>query len=49
MLIERNLNGSYTISETIKGQLYTKTFYGYTRKEAVQRFKCFAANWAWCN
>ena len=41
MTIEKNFpSGSITISDlTDAGYLFSQTFYGYTKKEAVQRFK----------
>lgn len=38
MLIEKNRNGSYSVSETIAGFLKTVTYYDYTRAEAKQQF-----------
>ena len=40
MLIEKNHNGSITISDSEPGYLFTKTYYGYSRKEAIEAFKC---------
>lgn len=37
-LVERNTNGSISVSEIIKGHLVTKTYYGYTKKEAIEEF-----------
>lgn len=33
-------SGAWSISETIKNErLFTKTYYGYTKKEAISEFK----------
>lgn len=39
MVIEKNHNGAYIISEVIKGFLVTRVFYGYNKREAVKEFK----------
>lgn len=39
MLIERNHNGSWCISAIIRGSLFTRTYYGYTKREAVAEFR----------
>ena len=39
MVIEKNHNGAYIISEVIKGYLVTRVFYGYNKREAVKKFK----------
>ena len=41
MIIEKNFpSGSITISETTDdGYLFSQTYYGYTKREAIQRFK----------
>jgi len=38
MLIERNPNGSLTFYESVNGYLFTRTFYGYTKREAARLF-----------
>jgi hypothetical protein len=38
MTITKNHNGSLTVSKVINGYLYTKTYYGYTKKEAVSLY-----------
>jgi len=37
--VEKHLNGSFTMFGTIEGELYKKTYYGYTLAEAVPLFK----------
>lgn len=39
MTIERNQEGAYVISDIIGGYLVTKRYYGYTKREAIKRFK----------
>jgi hypothetical protein len=39
MTIERVAHsGAYVISDTVKGYLFTRTFYGYTKREAIRLF-----------
>lgn len=39
MLVERNINGSYSISDVIDGHLVTRTYYGYSKREAIRLFR----------
>tara|TARA_R100001460_G_scaffold23645_1_gene47556 strand:+ start:332 stop:484 length:153 start_codon:yes stop_codon:yes gene_type:complete len=41
MVIDRNNEGAWRISETINGYLQTKVYYFYTKKEAIKLFKKF--------
>ena len=38
MIIDKNNNGAWRISETIKGYLRTQVFYFSTKKEAIKKF-----------
>ena len=38
MTVTKNPNGSLTVSKVINGYLYTKTYYGYTKREAVSLY-----------
>lgn len=35
----RNLNGSYTVSRVVRGYLVSRTYFGYTKREAEQMFR----------
>lgn len=37
--VTRTLNGSYTVSDIIAGQWIERTYFGYTKREAVSRYK----------
>jgi hypothetical protein len=39
MLVTKNINSSYTISEMVENHLVTKCYYGYSKKEAISIFK----------
>ena len=39
MIIEKNMEGAWLVSETIDGYLETKAYYFYTKKQAVKLFK----------
>lgn len=39
MLIAKNSKGAYLISDFVNGYLLTRTYYGYTKREAVALFK----------
>jgi hypothetical protein len=39
MLIEKNIHGGWVISEVIDNRLMTRTYYDYTKKEAIREFK----------
>jgi hypothetical protein len=41
MNIERNHNGSITVSTIVRGHLIRRTFYGYTVKEARAKFRSY--------
>jgi|688.fasta_scaffold2170429_1 hypothetical protein len=41
MNIERNHNGSITVSTIVRGHLIRRTFYGYTVKEARAEFRSY--------
>ena len=41
MSIERTFQGAYKISAIVNGYLVTKQYMGYTKREAIQRFKEF--------
>ena len=38
MTIERNPNGSLVLSDIVNGYLFTRVYYGYTKKEARALF-----------
>lgn len=38
MIIERNAEGAWIISEIIGGLLICRKFYGYTKREAIRLF-----------
>lgn len=44
MLIERNTQGAWVISDIIDGYLVTRKYYGYTKRDAVREFKADTAN-----
>jgi hypothetical protein len=35
----KNINGSWTVSEIVNGYLVTRTYYGYTKRESLARFR----------
>lgn len=39
MTVIRNRNGSYAISDIVKGYLVTRQYYGYTKREAIKLFR----------
>jgi hypothetical protein len=39
MMIEKNTQGAWVISDIIGGYRVTQTYYYYTKREAVQLFK----------
>lgn len=39
MSIDRNAEGAWRVSDIIGGYLVVKTYYGYTKREAIKRFK----------
>jgi len=39
MTIERNYEGAYVVSDIVGGYLVTRSYYGYTRREAIALFK----------
>ena len=39
MIIDKNNEGAWRISETIKGYLKTKVYYFYTKQQAIELFK----------
>lgn len=39
MIIERNYQGAWVISDIIRGYRVARQYYGYTKREAVQLFK----------
>lgn len=39
MLIERNKEGAYVVSELVGNHLVTRRYYGYTRREAAREFR----------
>lgn len=39
MSVEKNYQGGYVISDIIGGYLVTKSYYGYTKREAISLFK----------
>jgi ribosomal protein L10 len=41
MLIDKNNEGAWRISETINEYLETQVYYFYTKKEAIKAFKDF--------
>ena len=41
MIVDRNNEGAWRISETINGYLQTQIYYFYTKKEAIKLFKKF--------
>ncbi len=44
MSIQRNHNGALVISELVNGYLVTRTYYGYTLREAKSMFKSQVRN-----
>jgi hypothetical protein len=38
--IKLNHNGAWQISALIDNYLVTRTYYGYTKREAIAQFKC---------
>ena len=41
MIIDKNNEGAWRITETINGYLETKVYYFYTKKEAIKKFNQF--------
>lgn len=39
MLIERNYEGAWIISDIVAGYFITRRYYGYTKREAIRLFK----------
>jgi hypothetical protein len=39
MIIDKNKEGAWRISETINGYLKTKVYYFYTKKDAIKLFR----------
>jgi hypothetical protein len=39
MIISKNYNGSITLSEVFKGYLQSRTYYGYSKRDAKRMFK----------
>lgn len=39
MIIEKNSEGAWVISETVRGYLVTQRYYFYTKREAVRLFR----------
>lgn len=39
VIVTRNFNGSLNVSDIVKGYFVTRTYYGYTRRQAVRMFK----------
>jgi len=39
MIVEKTLTGMIVISETVNGHLFTRRFFGWTKKEAISKFK----------
>ena len=39
MIIDKNNEGAWRISETINGYLETKVYYFYTKRQAIKLFK----------
>jgi len=41
MIIDKNNEGAWRISDTINGYLETKVYYFYTKAEAIKKFRAF--------
>lgn len=39
MLIEKNIEGAWVITDIVAGYFVTRRYYGYTKREAIQLFK----------
>ena len=39
MTVEKNMNGSYVISDIKYGVFHKQVYYGYTKKESIKKFK----------
>lgn len=39
MIIEKNYSGAYVISDMVRGYRVQQTYMGYTKREAVARFR----------
>jgi len=39
MSVYKNANGYWIVSDIISGYLVSRTYIGYTKREAIQRFK----------
>ena len=41
MIIDKNAEGAWRISENINGYLETQVYYFYTKAEAIKKFRAF--------
>ena len=41
MIIDKNNEGAWRISENINGYLETQVYYSYTKAEAIKKFRAF--------
>ncbi len=41
MTITKTMQGAYSVSKIVKGHLITKTYFGYTKREALNEFKYY--------
>ncbi len=41
MIIEKNREGAYVISDIVSGYLVTRSYYGYTKRESVRLFRTY--------
>ncbi len=39
MSIHKNREGAYVISDIVAGHLFTRAYYGYTKREAISLFR----------
>lgn len=39
MIIEKNREGAYVISDIVSGYLVTRSYYGHTKRDAVRLFR----------
>jgi hypothetical protein len=39
VIVERTYQGAWCISDTVRGYLVTRTYFGYTRREAERMFR----------
>jgi len=44
MTTERTIQGAWRVSDVIDGQLETRQYFGYTKREAVEAFKVVIAD-----